>query len=138
MSVEPGLVAHLLADPSIAALVGDRVYPAGRIPEAAPLPAVTYQRVSTVAQHTLQGLGGLTQVRMQVTAWAEGDSGYAAAKAIASAVIASLVGFRGTWAGGVGISGVNFDSMQDIDPDPDSELVGVDMDFLIWHRGAVP
>lgn len=118
MSIEPGLFAHLCADAGVAALVGDRIYPAGRIPEAAPLPALTYQRVSTVPQQTLDGLAGLTQVRMQITAWAEGDTAPAQSKALAAAVIRSLAGFRGEWAGGVPISGINFDGMQDVDPIP--------------------
>ena len=137
MSVEPGLVAHLQADAAVAALIGDRIYPGGRIPEEAPLPAITYRRVSTFAQQGIGGLASLTEVRMQVTAWAEGDSGTATAKQIAAAVVQSLAGFRGEW-GAVPISGINFDDMQDIDPDPDPEVVGVDMDFMIWHRAPVP
>lgn len=143
MSIEPGLYAHLRDDAGIAALLArdDKgalaIYPVGRIPEAAPLPAITYQRVSTVPQRTLQGLAGLTSVRMQITAWAEGDTRASKARAIAAAVIASLSGFRGNW-GAVPVSGINFDGMQDMDGDPDSEVGGVDMDFIIWHRGSVP
>ena len=137
MSIEPGLFGHLSSDGSVASLVGTRIYPAGRIPEAAQLPAITYRRVSTIAQQGIGGLAGLSSVRVQITAWAEGDSGTASAKAIAASVIDSLAGFRGTW-DIVPISGINFDGMQDIDPDPDSEVVGVDMDFMIWHRAPVP
>lgn len=130
MSIEAGLRAHL-------ASVSSRIYPANLIPEAAPLPSITYRRVSTTPQIGLGGLAGLTSVRVQISVFAEGDSGYGEAKELAAAVIARLSGFRGAW-GDVPISGVNFDGMQDIDHDAETGVCGVDMDFIIWHRGSVP
>ena len=136
MSIEPGLFAHLAADAGVASLVGSRIYP-DRLPEAAPLPAITYQRVSTVAEQGVGGLAGLSSARVQLTAWAEGPGRYAAAKEIAGAVAQSLSGFRGAW-GSVPISGINYDGSYDIDGDPEAELVGVGVDVIIWHRAPVP
>ena len=136
MSIEPGLYAHLSAAAGVSALVGTRIYP-DRLPEAAALPAITYQRVSTVAQQGIGGLAELASARVQITAWADGPGRYSAAKEIAGAVVQSLAGFRGDW-GSVPVSGINYDGSYDIDGDPEAELAGVGVDMIIWHRGAVP
>ena len=66
---EDALRAHLLADPMIATLVGDRIEPAP-LTEGSKLPAITFQDVSTVRQaRHFEGVGSLAQARIQLDIW---------------------------------------------------------------------
>lgn len=58
MSAIKTVAGWLLADPAIAKLVGDGVYPY-LIPEGRKLPVIVIQRISTVPQNCLQGFAGL-------------------------------------------------------------------------------
>ncbi len=88
MSIEQGLVAHLLADGPTAALIGTRVHPIVR-PQGDPLPAVVYQRVSTVRDTDLNGPTDFVQARMRLDLW---DDSYGGVKALADAVRVALNG----------------------------------------------
>lgn len=48
MTIEEALAARLPADPNLNVLIGDRLYPQ-LLPQNGPLPAIAYQRISTVA-----------------------------------------------------------------------------------------
>jgi hypothetical protein len=88
MSIEQGIVAHLLADGPTAAIVGTRVHP-GAIPQEGTLPAVVYARVSTQRDVDLSGPMDFVQVRMRLDLW---DNSYAGVKALADAVRVALNG----------------------------------------------
>lgn len=67
---EEDLVAHLLADSGVTALVGGRVWPLMR-PAGGQLPALTYQRIAGVPLNDLAGdRSGLTRLRVQFDGWA--------------------------------------------------------------------
>ncbi|RMD51893.1 DUF3168 domain-containing protein [Candidatus Parcubacteria bacterium] len=92
MTIEYGLYNKLKNDAGINALVSGRVYPL-RLPQQPTLPAITYQRISTVR---LQQLGGVTnnaRVRFQIDSFAET---FNEIKDIAAAIRAALDGFKGT------------------------------------------
>ena len=88
MSIEQGLVAHLLADAGVSALIGNRVHP-GAIPQDGAIPAVVYLRVSSARSVDLDGPSDFVQVRMRLDLW---DNTYGGSKALGDAVRAALNG----------------------------------------------
>ena len=88
MTVEQGLVAHLLADATVSGIVGNAVHP-GKIPQGAGLPAIVYSRTSSIRENTLDGPSELVKVRMRVDCW---HTTYPDAKALATAVRVALNG----------------------------------------------
>ena len=88
MSIEQGLVAHLLADAGVSAIVGTSVHPGVR-PQGGSLPAIVYVRVSTARTVDLDGPSDFVQVRMRLDLW---DNTYAGSKALADAVRLALNG----------------------------------------------
>lgn len=65
------LFTKLSGTAALTALVGTRIYPL-IIPQGATYPAVTYQRISTMAREgCMSEDDGLARARIQVTAWAE-------------------------------------------------------------------
>lgn len=89
--IRTALRGFLLADATVASIVGTRIYPRV-LPQGVRDPAVVYNRVSMLGDHHMQGASGLVEVRMQLDAWAEtGDEAYE----LASAVKGRLDGYRG-------------------------------------------
>ncbi len=68
MSLESELATQLKGYAGLAALVAARIYP-GSLPQAATLPAVTFQRVDTAVENDHQGFSGLIHPRVQVDSW---------------------------------------------------------------------
>lgn len=86
MNVEQQIKSVLAADGTVAALVTAdsiaRIYPVS-MPQDVTMPAVCFQRVSTVPVNDLGGTQDHDWVRVQVDSWA---STYSGAKALAAAV----------------------------------------------------
>lgn len=87
MGIEERLVAALEAAPDVAALVGDRIYPHVH-EQGAGFPSLTYFRVSTATEATLDGQGP-DRPRMQIDCWAWG---YLEARRLAKAVRLAMNG----------------------------------------------
>jgi hypothetical protein len=64
------LTQVLKSDPEVSAIVNGRVFPV-MIPQGETIPSVTYQRISSVHEHTLQGYAHVENPRIQVDCWAE-------------------------------------------------------------------
>ena len=135
--LEEGIVAFLIADATIHAVVEDRIYPM-MIPQKALVggvsyyPCLTYQRISTprIITHDSSGAtGDLTSPRFQFDAWAVTQK---AAKAISDALRTVLHGKTGAM-GGVTIGAALADSEV---PEyiPDAELYRSRSDYIIWHE----
>ena len=90
--MEQALIAKLLADGGISALVGNRVFPISR-DQASALPAVTFGTVSNVPIYTNDGEAGIAEARMQIDCW---GASYPSAKLTAQAVKSALSAFFGT------------------------------------------
>ena len=90
--VTAGIFSLLSQNSSINALIGTRIFPV-LLPERATLPAVTYQVISMKPQYELQNRVNVTNLRLQIDAWAET---YADAKSAVSAIVAVLDNFSGT------------------------------------------
>lgn len=91
MSVESIFYAAMVAAPSVAALVSDRVYP-DFVPQEEPLPAICFARSVAEFINTIHGTVAAESVTLEVTCLAENRSD---ADAIAEAVkvAASAVDF---------------------------------------------
>lgn len=89
MSTEAALRALLLADPTVAAEVGARIYPViapadiATTTDKRPRPFIVLTRLATARVAALDGTTGWSRVRMQVVAWAEDAT---VARTIAAAV----------------------------------------------------
>lgn len=124
MSVETELVLTVLGTSGVAALIGARLYPLTR-PQGVTLPAVRYQRISTVADAAHDGATGLAQCRFQFSIHA---SSYASAAAVAQALRRALHGQRGTV--GPGSSTLVAGDLDDYEPTTQEYLRHVDV--MVW------
>ena len=102
--VEESLNLELLADATVAGLIGTRLYPY-LVPQDAELPAIAYQRISGPREYSHDGPSGQARALIQLTIEA---ATYAAAKSTAAAVRSALSGFRGILggAGGTAVGGI--------------------------------
>lgn len=131
MSVETAIRARLVADATVSGLIGTRAY-ALVLPQETAYPAITYNRVSGVRVHDLDGPAGRGTPRISVNSWAET---YLEAKALAAAVRVCLDGFRGT-VGGVEINNISIENEIDLFEE-DAGLSGtyrIMQDYFISHR----
>lgn len=67
--LEAAVYARLAGFAGLAALAGTRIYPGAR-PQGALLPAVVYQRISTVRFSAMGVDSGVVKARVQLDAWA--------------------------------------------------------------------
>lgn len=88
MTIEQGLVAELLADSGVSAVVGTKVHP-GAIPQGQSLPAIVYNRISTPRDVALGGPVNVVGIRFRIDCW---HTSYASVKALAAAVRSALNG----------------------------------------------
>lgn len=124
--IEFGILNRLVADPTIAALIGANVT-AVLLPEDTTYPAVTYQRASTVRDYDTSGAVSLSTIRLQVDSWSED---YVQVKQLDAAVRACLDGFSGTLPNGTYVDNTTVDSSYDL-YESTARLHRVSTDFLI-------
>jgi hypothetical protein len=96
--MEAALRSHLLADATIAASVGTRVYPLKARQGETTLPRIIYQKVSDVTLITHEGYGGNQTSRVQIKATA---ATYSDAKTLAKQIQNKANTFRGDFSGTV-------------------------------------
>jgi hypothetical protein len=130
MTLETALRSYVLADATVAALAGTRMYPR-RLPQGPTLPALVYQRVDTRRLHDFDGPDGLPRARVQIAAWAANVQGATDAAAL---VRARLDGYRGAW-GDVEVGACLCVAERDLD-DPETGRSAVVMDYMIQWREA--
>ena len=119
---------YLLSQPTVSALIGDRLYPA-RLPQGVTLPAVTYQWIARVASVTYEGAADLARGRIQIDCWA---TSYAAMVSLAKAIRAALSGYRGAM-GATPITNARVVNEVDL-PDPEPALWRRMVEVVLWHR----
>jgi len=93
MMAEGLLTARLLADATVSAMVGGRIYVAGKAPQGAPPPYLTYQRIGATqdqATTELDGTPGLDRITVQINCVAAsfGANVMAVAQAVRGALCA--------------------------------------------------
>lgn len=119
MNVEDELHDRLVADATVAGLVGTRVRPM-LLNQNETLPAISFSRVATVPHDDLELTQNHEWVRVQVDCWA---ASYSAAKTLAAAVRAALQAAP--------VYGQLLTELDDADPD--EKLYRVIQDFRIWN-----
>lgn len=99
--IDNALTQFLLGFPGIAAVAGDRIYPAPK-PQGAAVPAITYTDISNVGSYSNDGADCLSKARYQLDHWANTKED---ANRLEQATRTALSGFRGRWQG-LNIGGV--------------------------------
>jgi len=132
---ETRMIAKLKATSAVTDLVSTRIRPLLR-KQGAALPAITYQRISTIPCNASVGEANVAWARVQVNSFA---STYAGAKALAAAVKACLSGWTDTggspsvimshWEG-------DSDLPEDVQPGQDLQVHGVAQEYLIEYGTA--
>jgi Protein of unknown function (DUF3168) len=128
MAFEP-LVRNLLleAPPVIA---DGKVYPLVR-PQGVPLPAITYQRISTTRVDPLGEPNFLADGRLQIDCWA---ASYGAVKDLADAVRRRLNGFAEAKGPRPRLAGIRALPSHLDDYETDTEVYRVSQDFSVWFE----
>jgi len=126
VSIIDDLRTYLLADATVASLVGTRIHPV-IIPQKPPFPSVAIQTISGQRVHSTDGASGLTGPRIQIDCW---DETFAGADAVFEAVRKRVDG-KGS---GV-IQGMFIESERD-SYDFEINLYGRSMDVFVWHEEA--
>ena len=125
MSLETAMRAYVLADATVAAAVGTRMY-SRKPPQTPVVPYIVYQRIDTRRQHDMDGPDGLPRPRVQIACWA---ANVTSATDLAAAVRKRLDGYRGAW-GDVVIGSCLCVGESDTD-DPETGRAGVRQDYMI-------
>jgi len=124
--IEDALRSVLLADAAVSALVGTRVAPM-KLPQGGTLPAIVYQRISTIPRMGMESEVGPTRSRVQLSLWADT---FQQVRALTTAVRAALQGWSGP-AAGVDIKLVSLANwLDDYEPGP-PERFRVIADFYV-------
>jgi hypothetical protein len=142
VSAETAVRAVLLADATVAALVGDRIYPK-TLPQDVTLPAITYQRISTIGDLDLDGDQATAAVRVQLNLWSESYDGVCAlARAVCgddeTGTPGALLGYSGDTGQGV-LQLVRLANLLDAEePEwkPGVTLHGKKADFFVHVKGV--
>lgn len=120
--LESGIQKLVTSASTFTALAGNRFFPV-LLPEAAPLPAATYQLITTRPLYVLDERVNFTQARIQIDTWA---STYSDAKLLMEAINTSLDDFTGTLTDGTKVLGVQLLTSSD----------GYESDALIYRCSA--
>lgn len=129
--IEEALHYLLKNNAGVSALVTARIYPTVA-PQNVTLPAIVYQRISGVREHTHDSAGDLARPRFQFAALA---TTYSAAKALANAIRVCIDNYAGT------VLGVRIDSIQ-VQNEIDGFNLATDststyttyVDAVVWHH----
>ncbi len=129
--MEEKLIALLLANSSLSALVSDRIYWSKMEPSSL-LPRINMTVVSDVADYNMDSASGLRVARVQIDCYGET---YASARAVSRAVEAAIGGYKGT-SGAVKFDGIFMVEQRDVieEDNTPSDLFGVSVDYQIWHK----
>ena len=115
MHIEEALVAHLLAQTGLAALISRRFF-YEELPQGATLPAVTCNKISDIKDHTLTGQSELERPTYQFIAWASTKAG---ARAVAEQIKSILSDYQGTM-GGITVQKIELQTeMSSLEKSPD-------------------
>ena len=131
-NIEEAIYFILANDSELDDAVGGRIYPL-YMPDIVEMPAITYQRISTVRELTHdQEAGGLASAIFQFTVW---DSDYATIREISEMIRNCLNGYRGTVTIDSGDSGIDIQASLingEVDNyDPEVNLYWTSIDYLI-------
>lgn len=130
-ALEEALRTRLLADGTVSGLVGTRVFPLV-VPQGQALPAIAYQRISGIREHTHEGASGLARPRLQYACVA---TSFTTARGVADAVRKSLDGFAGV-IGSVTVQNIMIQNQIDnynLSADDEASSFTTWLDFVVWY-----
>ena len=93
INIEQALVEYLRGYPTVAALVGLRIYPMA-VPQGVTGSVLVIQRIATRHIHSSDGSSGVAAARFQITAWADT---FSAVVTLADVLRRALDGFNMLW-----------------------------------------
>lgn len=129
--MEDALFTYLTGDTNVDALVGDGVYP-GRVPEGAPLPAISYGRVSAQRDYDydpFEDTHAFVKARFTFHCWSNKSE---EAMDVGEAVLLALSGYNGE-VGGV-LVGASFAVLEQDVYDGTSKMFRRSLDFMILYE----
>lgn len=127
-TIEYAVKSLALADPSIAAKVGTRWYPAP-LPENPTYRAVTYQQISQVNHSSHQGSSNLANTRLQLNLWGTQHSDLIALRDDLKRVLRD---YRGT-ASGIRIDRIIWENDISLN-EPETSVQQRIIDLVIFHN----
>jgi hypothetical protein len=130
MTIEQALRAKLIADSTLYALVGQRVYYIGKVPQDVTLPYVTIQAIDDIPVHSHDGFSKLSTVRIQINSF---DDSYLGCKTVDAAIFAAIDSQKGTWSG-VEIGSCFKEQSGDFPNDDNPDISGVHTDYIIQYN----
>jgi len=131
MMIEAHIHQHLRQHSSIKKLIKNRIYPLIK-PQSAPLPAITYQRISSIRRINYLGPEKLLETRIQLSAWAES---YKMSKQLATALRKALHGYSGKM-GKLKVPLIRLESDRD-SYEPDTQTYCIHQDYLIHFEESL-
>lgn len=131
MNLMESLIAYLLIEPTITAIVGNRITPAP-MPQGSTLPALTVEKISPrVREYSHSGDSNLNMTRLQFRPWA---NSYSQAQAVITALTALFSGKRLSLPGGLVIQASFIEN--DIDFfDEEARIYGPVMEIIFYSGG---
>jgi hypothetical protein len=140
MAIEANLRALLLANATVTALVGTRIYPAPRKDSDALVDTITYSRIDTPGNYDHAGDRNPIYPRIQFDCWGAFDpnsptTSYAKSITLLNAVKAVLNGYHGTAGSGGSIATIMASLiMNEYDNyDPETQRKWKILDVQVWH-----
>ena len=131
--IEHAIRTFVLADPTVAGLIGPRWHPV-TLPQGSAFPAVTYQRVSTSPTASHDGPCGLAELRLQVDIWGDVAGRWDTVAEVGHALRQALDGVRGAF-GDIWVSRIALANEHDTF-EPDVKLWRRMQDYRVYHQEA--
>lgn len=130
MFIEQALKEQLLMTAPVKALVGDKIFYVGNIPQDVSTPYIALQKISDVHGKVFSGPNRLQIARIQITII---DTSWLNCKNIADAIQTGIDGFTGTMGSGNGVEvGLcSHDNDNDLPPETELKLYGVAADYIL-------
>jgi hypothetical protein len=140
VTVEQVVRERLLADVTLAALVGTRVYML-KLPQKPTLPAVRVQLITEPRGYQLRGEDGAVRSRVQVDAYQyeTATDPYDSVSDVADAASTALSGHRFTDAGSpvsLEVTGAFRQSRRVLYEAEEFRLIRISQDFIVWSKAA--
>jgi len=131
----------ILADATIAAELGGRIYPL-KLPQNSAYPAATLQLIATVRRPHLRGPGGLSAPLYQLDVWTQekdAATGFKRARELAERIRQAIDGYTGILEDApsgdrVRVSVLFQDARDDFEPDVNGGYYRISTDYTIWNQ----
>lgn len=132
LGIEEAIVAHLLAAPAVAGLVGKRVQ-TEELNEKSEMPAIAIRQASRDGVHSTEGPSGLAAVRFHFDIWSKRRL---EARRLSDAVRTALDGFAGKLGGSIPVSPALLEDEASVF-DNELKLHGFEQMWVFWVNESI-